>query len=217
MVGFDIGSVRAHLEHMLELDKGPDPTALPLSLPFAVGVSLLAGCGSGDVPTTPTTECAQKTCAEACADGIDNDRDGTVDCADADCTSVPNCMAVAYGVPYETDCGNGTDDDTDGAIDCADSDCQSAPNCMQADYAMPLESDCGNGLDDDADGAIDCADSDCAAAAYCQGVAYGEPLAETDCSDGLDDDGDGVIDCADSDCVADPSCVAGARYAAPSP
>lgn len=54
-----------------------------------------------------------------CADGVDNDGDGLVDCADTD-----DCVCVP-----ET-CDNGVDDDNDGDIDCADFDCVFASNCV---------------------------------------------------------------------------------------
>jgi len=118
------------------------------------------------------------TAAENCANGVDDDGDGAIDCADPDCASDPACLAE--------DCSNGVDDDGDGAIDCADPDCASDPAC--------LAEDCANGVDDDGDGAIDCADPDCASDPAC--------LAE-DCSNGVDDDGDGATDCADPDCAVD--------------
>jgi hypothetical protein len=48
-----------------------------------------------------------------CFDGVDNDCDGRVDCADSDCSAA--CT--------ETNCSNGLDDDHDGKPDCLDPDC----------------------------------------------------------------------------------------------
>ena len=118
---------------------------------------------------------------------MDDDFDGDVDCADADCTSSIDCG----GSGPETNCANGLDDDADTTIDCADSDCAGTPPCMP-------EANCANGIDDDGDTTIDCADSDCAGAPPC--------LPESDCTNGLDDDGDTATDCADSDCAGHPSC-----------
>ncbi len=53
---------------------------------------------------------------EQCNDGIDNDGDGLVDCADPDCANAPECR------PRET-CGNCIDDDGDGLVDYEDPDC----------------------------------------------------------------------------------------------
>lgn len=48
---------------------------------------------------------------EVCDDGVDNDGDDAVDCADDDCDPCPEL------------CGNGVDDDADALIDCDDEDC----------------------------------------------------------------------------------------------
>ena len=68
-------------------------------------------CGHTDVPS-----CGP----EQCSDGIDNDGDGLVDCADPDCAHAPECR------PHEM-CGNCIDDDGDGLVDYEDADC-----CRQA-------------------------------------------------------------------------------------
>ena len=49
-----------------------------------------------------------------CADGADNDADGTLDCGDSDCTHQPACSE---------DCADGVDNDADGASDCNDDQC----------------------------------------------------------------------------------------------
>lgn len=59
-----------------------------------------------------------------CSDGIDNDNDAVIDCADADCANDPVC--------HEADCSDGIDNDNDAAIDCADADCVSDPACQMA-------------------------------------------------------------------------------------
>ena len=123
----------------------------------------------------------------ACGDGVDNDADGFIDCNDVDCFGTLTCIP-------EFLCANGTDDDGDGDVDCADTDCANDPNC----FVPGSETSCTNGIDDDQDGFFDCADSDCAADPACN--------AEI-CGDGFDNDGDGDEDCFDSDCLGDPSCV----------
>ncbi len=55
-----------------------------------------------------------------CADGYDDDADGSVDCVDPDCGGQPECME---------DCANLVDDDVDGATDCLDPDCGLEPAC----------------------------------------------------------------------------------------
>ncbi len=126
---------------------------------------------------------------ENCSNGIDDDGDAAVDCADSDCDQDPACQAAVEI------CGNSFDDDGDGLVDCADSDCAAEPACQST------PENCGNGLDDDGDGLADCADSDCAAEPACQSTPE-------NCSNGLDDDGDGFVDCSDVDCAGGPDCQA---------
>jgi hypothetical protein len=92
-----------------------------------VAVSLLLACSRAD---------------EVCDDGVDDDDDTLVDCADPDCAVGARCSPLGLlcdaestcstcggngGVP-ETDgeatCGDGADNDCDGLVDCADPDCQ---------------------------------------------------------------------------------------------
>jgi cysteine-rich repeat protein len=144
------------------------------------------GCSASCTIEAPTTE-------TDCANAVDDDGDGNVDCDDADCNADPACAGMV-----ELDCTNGLDDDGDGDIDCADSNCATDPACVPA-----TETDCTNGVDDDGDGNTDCNDADCNGDPGCAG------MVETDCTNGLDDDGDGATDCADTNCATDPACVAG--------
>jgi hypothetical protein len=106
----------------------------------------------GNAITEPDASCPGGGPETNCTNGLDDDGDGAIDCADSDCASDPACQ----GPTTETNCTNLLDDDGDGAIDCADSDCASDPACQQA-----TETNCSNGLDDDGDGLIDCDDPDC--------------------------------------------------------
>ena len=63
---------------------------------------------------TPVAQCLPPP--EICDDGVDNDDDGLIDCADSDCANAPNCL------PREI-CGNCLDDDNDGMVDYEDADC----------------------------------------------------------------------------------------------
>ena len=77
-----------------------------------------------------------------CGDGLDNDGDGTIDCADPDCATARPCLAgggrgAGGGPPPDSpgtetgrECGDGLDNDGDGTIDCADPDCAMAPPCQ---------------------------------------------------------------------------------------
>jgi len=60
--------------------------------------------------------------AEICDNGVDDDGDSNVDCADADCAAVAFCM--------EEDCGNGVDDDLNGLTDCAELVCIGTAACI---------------------------------------------------------------------------------------
>jgi len=113
---------------------------------------------------------------ENCANRIDDDGDGAVDCVDPDCRENELC-----GSNPEL-CTDGLDNDLDGAVDCTDSDCAGNPVCTE---------DCTNGVDDDGNGAIDCNDREC------RGI---HPDCGEICGDGLDNDDDGDVDCNDSDC-----------------
>nr|WKN36886.1 gliding motility-associated C-terminal domain-containing protein [Tunicatimonas sp. TK19036] len=86
--------------------------------------------------------------SENCANGMDDDGDGLIDCFDNDCKSSLLCQN------RETDCNDGIDNNGDGRIDCLDSDCKGTTFC-------PVEVDCNNGVDDDGDGFFDYYDGDC--------------------------------------------------------
>jgi len=62
---------------------------------------------------------------EVCSDGLDNDCDGFVDCADPDCSANPACGLVCM----PEFCNDGVDNDCDGLSDCADPDCSANPAC----------------------------------------------------------------------------------------
>ncbi|MGE3164399.1 MAG: hypothetical protein AB7O52_05815 [Planctomycetota bacterium] len=107
---------------------------------------------------------------EDCANGIDDDFDGLVDCFDvADCpTGVAPCVEAGA-------CADGIDNDADGLTDCADvADCPTgvAP-CIEAGA-------CADGIDNDADGLTDCADvADCGGDPVCAPPANDECLTAT--------------------------------------
>ena len=136
---------------------------------------------------------------EICSDGVDNDGDGKVDCADADCPAGTACSATGKS------CGGGT---------CSVCSGNGGP-------PEPSESSCGDGFDNDCDGQVDCLDANCSGKLCPTGVFVGgnqvfgvctstaplqckcTPTAEASdaaCSDGLDNDCDGLIDCADPGC-----------------
>ena len=92
---------------------------------------------------------------EVCTGGLDEDKDGKIDCLDEDCATDPACV----GTPEV--CTDGLDDDKDGKIDCLDEDCATDPACVGTPEV------CTGGLDEDKDGKIDCLDEDCATDPAC--------------------------------------------------
>jgi putative metal-binding protein len=141
----------------------------------------------------------------SCADGRDNDCDGKVDCADANCQPVggnPGFTCGANGLACtaagacacsgnggaaqasETNCADGFDNDCDGLADCADPSCQPATPGTLANTcrtgAVPFGGKCD---------------------VFGQCVCPGGQARETTCNDGLDNDCDGLPDCADPDCT----------------
>ena len=75
---------------------------------------------------------------EICNNGIDDDGDMRIDCADADCHTFSGCP-----VPTGEVCYNYIDDDGDGKIDCEDDDCLTSVRC-----AMARNYENGSGADD---------------------------------------------------------------------
>lgn len=62
---------------------------------------------------------------EVCNNGLDDNNDGLIDCADPQCVAAPSCQAPGAEI-----CDNGIDDDNNGLIDCADSICAKFPACV---------------------------------------------------------------------------------------
>jgi hypothetical protein len=105
--------------------------AAPVAVPLVLGISpALAACATDE-----------RDVEEGCTDGVDNDGDGEIDCADDDCLEETACLAQpTYGVGFESVCSDGLDDDADGSIDCADADCVNDPSCLATpDYAAPFD------------------------------------------------------------------------------
>jgi hypothetical protein len=105
---------------------------------------------------------------EICGDGIENDGDHYVDCADSDCVAAPGCSCnapVLSGPEFGAGaCTDGIDNDCDGTFDCGDDDCSAS------DYYV---TECCDGTDENGNGIPDdfncrCAsDLDCDAGTIC--------------------------------------------------
>ncbi|MSP16457.1 MAG: hypothetical protein EXR73_07590 [Myxococcales bacterium] len=112
-----------------------------------------AAASTPDADTTPDATALETVCD----DGLDDDGDGAVDCADYDCDRLAGCE---HG--FESTCDDGIDNDADLLADCTDAECDAVAGCE-----LGLERSCGDGVDNDADGATDCDDADCTAADLC--------------------------------------------------
>jgi hypothetical protein len=100
---------------------------------------------------------------EQCDNGIDDDGDVFVDCADPDCQAVGKCATCLQGGPAKAEfgvgaCTDGLDDDCDGKTDCQDDDCSAS------DYYV---TECCNGVDENDNGIPDDFNCRCASNADC--------------------------------------------------
>jgi hypothetical protein len=117
------------------------------------GAGGFGGFGAGGcIPNLP----------EICNDGVDDNCNNLIDCADPGCFGNRACIVAGVEI-----CNNGIDDDDDKLIDCADPDCVGSRACR---IIMGPET-CDNGVDDNGDGLTDCADPQCVAFPACLTVA----------------------------------------------
>ncbi len=94
---------------------------------------------------------------ENCTDGLDNNNNGLIDCADTTCSNDTYCQIVPKIVEI---CNNNIDDSGDGKIDCADTACTSDQYCKKTDATSTVDiggalAACSDGKDSDDDGLID--------------------------------------------------------------
>jgi oligosaccharide reducing-end xylanase len=94
----------------------------------------------------------------SCVDGLDDDCDEAIDCADPDCSGDAACDVCGNGI-----CGSGED-----ACSCQ-ADCGTPP---------PAENECADGFDEDCDGTTDCQDEDCVGSAECSCQPLGASCAD---------------------------------------
>lgn len=125
---------------------------------------------------------------EICSDGIDNDSNGLIDCADPACLGNNSCPTPAVEI-----CDDNIDNDANTLTDCDDPACVGSGSCES-----PVVEICNDGTDNNGDGLLDCRDPLCYSAVYC--------LSEQ-CNDGIDNNADGLIDCSDPDCTDTSACV----------
>ena len=101
--------------------------------------------GSSNTSTCVDGECFEAT-TSACLDGMDNDEDGLIDCADPDCVAL--LIDDSCSEDSELLCIDGVDNDGDGLIDCSD------PDCVALDLESCEASQCEDFTDDDSDGDV---------------------------------------------------------------
>ncbi|MBI5535332.1 MAG: hypothetical protein HY898_21570 [Deltaproteobacteria bacterium] len=102
---------------------------------------------------------------ELCDNGLDDDGNHYVDCADPACTNVGKCLNCNAGKPPTPEfgvgkCTDGEDNDCDNKVDCSDSDCNAS------DY---YKAECCNGQDDNGNQIIDDFACRCAGDSTCDG------------------------------------------------
>ena len=141
-----------------------------------------------NLPVQCTAACASPP-AEDCSDGVDNDCDFKVDCADVD-----DCGNLAP----EAVCDDGIDNDCDLNVDCDDADCAGDLACLCIVQNASCSAD------------TDCCSNKCRGG-RCKGSGGSSctlsAATEVNCSDGVDDDCNTFIDCADDACADDLACL----------
>ncbi len=171
-----------------------------------------------DSPSEPTPEPAPEPAPEeaplppppppaveaVCDDRQDNDGDGLVDCADADCFDAPICHAGGRDERTNQACSDFIDNDGDQMVDCEDADCQTPGitvcNGSWRGQSSGIEASSPSEGDDLPELAPGQSIEDLLGTG---GDANGERSDEV-CSDGIDNDFDGRTDCADFGCRFDP-------------
>jgi FtsP/CotA-like multicopper oxidase with cupredoxin domain len=126
------------------------------------GKQVLYECGDGGCTPTEPTEAT-------CNDGIDNDCDLAIDCADSDCTGDPVCDLVCADYTSKGECNNDPNCMWEGGKN----------NGMCVDDVVctptgPELGNCNDGIDNDCNGMTDCADTAACGA---------DPICQVDCSD----------------------------------
>ncbi len=124
-----------------------------------------------------------------CTNGVDDDSDGRIDCADPDCFTDPACiMFPDAGRPDAGfDAGPAPDAGFDGGP------APDAGVCAANGIGVAM---CTDEVDNDCDSRVDCADPDCTPF-----PTFGE------CCNGIDDNGNGVVDELACRCFTNADCT----------
>ncbi len=127
-------------------------------------VNCSSECGIRE-PSQNDNCCCGEVIQSRCQDGLDNDDDGLLDCADPDCFGIAPCPEERLNPLAEKgffNCQDGIDNDGDGLVDCYDPDCRSLNFCHEGlTDGKYIAGRCQDNVDNDKDGLLDCLDPKC--------------------------------------------------------
>ena len=174
-----------------EVQPAAQPTAQPAAQPAATSA-----------PTASTET--------VCDDGIDDDGDTVVDCADHDCAASPACRPDGQVESTEARCSDWVDNDSNGFADCDDTNCDGTKACMGSWDLQAAGEPVAGAAGEPSMGAG--ASTSGAQRIVLKpgenpddllnrtGLDAGGERTNLFCSDGIDNDGDGLTDCEDIGC-----------------
>ena len=181
-------------------ERGADAPTQPDGV---VGAELSTGAAPRAQPAEPIGV------ETVCDDGIDDDGDTVVDCADHDCAASPACRPDGQVESTESRCSDWVDNDSNGFVDCDDTNCDGTTACMGS---WDLEN-AGKAVTG-GEPSLGTAGSGSGGANRIvlkpgespddllnrTGIDAGGERTNLFCSDGIDNDGDGLTDCEDIGC-----------------
>jgi hypothetical protein len=170
----------------------------------APGFAQEGGAKPAPDAATPAVEAVKKE--TNCSDKRDDDGDGMVDCADADCKDDIACKVGSGPENSNAKCSDWFDNDGDGFIDCDDPDCEGEGiTVCKGSWKGQVDSGGGGGGAVQTGGDIpEMPEGADPVDLIGKGRDKDGERNDEVCSDGVDNDGDGMIDCADFGCRFDP-------------
>ncbi len=139
-----------------------------------------------------------------CDDGIDEDGDTVVDCADADCKAAPACRADGQIESTEARCSDWVDNDSNGFSDCDDTNCDGTKTCMGSwdleSAGQAVKGGDAASVSGGSQGIVLKPGENPEDLLGREGLDAGGERTNLFCSDGIDNDGDGYTDCDDIGC-----------------
>ena len=149
---------------------------------YTVTVTSANGCNQADQVVVTVVDCN-----EDCTNGLDDDGDGLIDCADSDCKPVPTIsggatICIGTGTSLTASVSGGGSYTYTWSNGLGTGDTKTVNPSSTTTYTVTVTNSAG-----------------------CTGTAQATvtvTFCPEDCDNGIDDDGDGLIDCEDPDCVA---------------